>query len=571
MKHVLDIPWGADELKEKYSLKAMRGGFMIYTGVLLPRELRPFRSEDFTLNRWNEDEANAHVSVPDKGDINYQAREDQKRVAQKIVDFYNANKPGVLIADEEGSGKKITLLLAIAQIARERGIQPWDDGANKAKLLIVAPKSALPSWRRTLKGFPLITAMARPLIITPAGMSKLLMAPAAARIAAKKVTKTRATARNGKPTIDWDFIILDQAHQLNNYPSPLPANAALLAKLNQEYTKGKTPFVLYSTPTPGSSPLHFHLMSKILAPALNASKEITPLEWENFLIGKGVNLFPTAKGNIWLGIPPMRGPGSKELTPIQTKAAAKKDLELLINALKDPKTPFVKDLTPSTSTLFISLPIEPKGSHKLAYKEQWEEFKTWLNRHLMGSDPIGYAQEVARYSRRVNNLKQEYILDFITDSLETNESRIYLKLPTLESVTYFEEKLLGKKIMTASLTSQNEDEASKNIAAFEEGDAQVLLVTDFLKRDIPNLTFIPKVILTEALMVPAFLKEQKLLFPSKPTLVYVPFIEKTIEEEIIKLFINQETGNSEITGDALTVEKLYRITAAKNPKPNRMS
>lgn len=569
MKHVLDLPWGDDALKEKYGLKTIKGGYSLYSGVLLPRDLRPFRSEDFSFTRWSEDESNAHVSVPDKAGKSFTPTEQQLDAGRQILETYQKGSPGFLLATPRGSGKKLAALNGVAMIAKQQGYKPWDEGTNKAKLLIVTSKTAIPTWRETLKRYPVATALTRPLIVSHNQLSKLLMAPPSARLSAKRSTKSKLTSRNGVPTIDWDFIIFDEAHFLKNYPkNPHSASAAAVAKLNRKYSKEDSPFVIFSTATPGKSPLDFSLQSKLLSPGFPRGGEVFPKDWVSFLVERGFSLGDTSRGKVWLGEPPSRGPLAKQ-SPATTAAIVTKDTGKLARALKAAPG-ILGGSGKSTGVKHIPLPVELKGSHKLAYSNIWGDFQKWLNRNLMNSDPEGYAQQSARYSWRANSLKKEYIFDIVLDVLEGG-SQVYLKVPTLDAVAYYHEKLADKKVVSATLTAHNEDDAEAALELFKSGVARVLIVTDFLTDEEYSLGVSPVVVLTDVTMIPSFYFERERFFADRGLVVYLPYLEKTLEEHLLGLFVDVGENKARVTASPLLVEKLFRTTAARNIPPNRMS
>lgn len=557
MKHVLDLPWSAaDDLKEKYALKAIKGGYMLYTGVLLPRELRPFKSEDFSYTRWVEDEANAHVSTPEKGLSKIILSSNEENIADKIVKQYTVGKSGIVLKGSFGSSIENISIMSASMISHERGIQPWDDGVNKSKLLVVTEKSLIPLWRMKLRNLPVATAMTRPLIISHEHLNKLLMAPPSARISQKQSVKTRLTVNNGVPTIDWDVIIFDN---ISGYPR---SKAAInVAKLNKQYVKDRSPFVIFMLTEALKSPFDNILASKVLSDGIKSGAIVSPNEWGRFLKDEKFGVINDPKSNyIWLGLPPKRGFGSKEVSRDEAKLIHDHDLSRLKNAYKSLDTVFeIND--PVYDNKYVPIPIELNGAHKNAYSEIWDnEFKPWLNRYLMNTDVEGYQHQSNRYRWRVNMLKETYVLSFIQNLLNISDKSIYLKVATPEAATAYLE-LCKKKKIKAGIVINNE---SSSFDDFINRNHRVAIVAS-LPETAEVFNDEPYVILVDSLLIKSFEQDQEQVFPGTDLTVFVPFVERTLEEKVIEIYL------SDVENKLNKLERLYRLTAAKSTPPNRMS
>ena len=254
MYYVLDIPWGFKYPGIQYWKDTK---IYVYQGTILPKALRQYRSQDFSYNRWQEDELNAMVLPPEKGNAVFKPKEHQIIAARKFYKSYYNSFSGFLLADLMGLGKTLSSLVGVTAIAKKEKFQPQ----NKAKLLIVCPLRTIPQWRQTIHNYPFSTAITRPMIINYQQMNKLLNPPSNARVVKKQRTKNRQIATKGTPTIEWDFIIFDESHYLKNYPkSAASLSATSLAGLNKKYVKGKSPFCIFVTATPGASPLNLAIM-----------------------------------------------------------------------------------------------------------------------------------------------------------------------------------------------------------------------------------------------------------------------------------------------------------------------
>ena len=77
-------------------------GFHVYSGATLPKELRPYRSKDFSLARWCEDEINGTVMPTTPSSTRYEPRPHQVEGAQQIIRAYGDGERGFLEADGTG-------------------------------------------------------------------------------------------------------------------------------------------------------------------------------------------------------------------------------------------------------------------------------------------------------------------------------------------------------------------------------------------------------------------------------------------------------------------------------------
>lgn len=305
MSIYLDIPWEESKyLRMKYrDLKPRGGSIFIYSGAVLPPDLKEYRATDFSYARWLEDDARGKEAAVTKASVQFTPQPHQREGAKKIRSAHSASRPGFLLADRMGLGKTLTSLLAVAAIAQADG----HTSSNKGKLLVVCPKSVIPVWRQTIQSYHVSTNFLRIMVINYQQLNKLLKAPTSTGKAKKARTKNRATAQKGEPLIDFDYVVFDEAQSLKNYPSSATSLAAAsIAKLNSRYVKGKSPFVIYSTATPGNTPLNFAIMANFMAPLISATddaKSTTPATWGAFLAKQGFTISKGAKGYNWITMP----------------------------------------------------------------------------------------------------------------------------------------------------------------------------------------------------------------------------------------------------------------------------
>lgn len=264
-RHIIDVPFDqryeARSLGVKYDPKTK---INYYDGPL-PASLRGWASQDYSYERWVEDQLNGQIRAVTPGPVMFTPRPHQVEAMDSILTAYKDGWPGFLIADSTGLGKTLSIVAGVCAVAEDRRKTP----SRRLKVLVVCPKGAMGVWRQTFKAYGK-SDLLRPLIINYQRLNKLIKEPASARKAKTTRTRNRRTARDGSPKISFDVVVFDESHYLKNYGSSgMSLAASTIAKLDDGYEKGKKPFVIYSTATPGSTPLNLAIMAPTLSRAID--------------------------------------------------------------------------------------------------------------------------------------------------------------------------------------------------------------------------------------------------------------------------------------------------------------
>jgi hypothetical protein len=592
MYYTLDIPWGFQHPDVQYWKDKK---VHVYKGALLPPELRRFASEDFSFARWREDELNGIVMPPEKGSVKFTPKPHQIEAAKAILKAYYTNKPGFLEADKTGLGKTLSTLAGIVAIAKKEGFSP----KKTANLLIVCPKGVIPQWRQTIHNYPLTTAVTRPLIINYQQLNKLLKAPPTARVAKKARTKNRQTARNGKPTVDWDFIIFDEAHYLKNYPSSgVSMSAASVAKLNEKYERKHSPFVIFSTATPGASPLNLSLMSGFLAPLLqpNLKEPVTPDIWAPFLEKIGFAVKKGKSSYSWAPLPWKPSDGDPEKirnykTGVRiAKMKQRKDAQRIGRALLSPKAPFImrspKDIAGWPEQQTIPFPIQLTSKQQPIYEEAWTRFRDFLRLTPAKSDPRGALVETLRYRQKSSLLKVESMIDAVEDFVEGG-NQVYISCEFIETIDQYKKALTKKGIKVCEISGRTTADREKIRIQFQKGMYDVVLCTVVAGislhsgetlPDGTKATSIPRVTIIHDIRQNNLDTEQALGRAHRDgtnSISYFPYLEKTVDEKIIQSFTNKTANMKSMLGssldDAEFLDRMFREAAARTTPPNRHS
>lgn len=593
MHFVLDLPWGVKHPNVQYWGDRK---IHVYKGSILPAALRPYRVEDFSYGRWQEDELNGMVLTPEKSDTIFTPRDHQKDAAKAIYKAYGQGWSGFLEADKTGLGKTLSTLAGITAIAKNAGFGV----KNKGKLLVVCPKGVIPQWRHTLHNYPISTALLRVVVINYHQLSKLLEAPPTARVVKKKSTKARQLVKSGKPLIDWDYIIFDESQYTKNYPkSQISMAVASVAKLNEPYKKGSSPFCIFSTATPGASPLNFAVMAGFVSRLLDPKykKAITPDTWAPFLAEQGFAISKGAAGYSWASIPwhgknsdDPKAKAKYDQEVAKAKAAQRKDARRIGKALMSANAPFImrspKDIAGWPEQQLIPLGIELTVKQRPIYEEAWTRFRNFLRLSPVKQDSKSRLVENLRYRQKSSLLKVDSVIDTVLDFVE-NGNQIYISCEFMETIDSYREKLEAKKVRVVEISGRTAAEREQLRLAFQRGEADVALCTVVAGislhsgetlPDGTKATSTPRISIIHDIRQNNLDTEQSLGRAHRDgtnSITYFPYLEKTVEEKIISSYTNKTANMRAMTGssaeDSEALELLFRQAAAQTTPRNRLS
>lgn len=590
MQFYLDIPFGVREEGVRWD---SRKKSHIYSGAVLPSRLRQYATKDYSLLRWKEDEANKHVQTPLPSEHEYKLHKHQYEDGVNIATYYNRGMRGCLLASETGVGKTLSGLAGVCFSAQEHG---YGIGRKrKARTLIVTNLAAIPHWRETLQSYPPSQAFLRPMIINYQQLLKLLIAPKLPPTKRKRSTTSvnRMTAKHGKPLIDWDYIIFDEAHALKNYPNTTTGvAAATVAKLEQNYIPGETPFVIFCTATPGATPLNLSLMSGFIAPLLfpgGGSERITPSKWGSFLQKTGFAVTKGKKGDYNWAVIPWYGKNSTHPDEVRKQKEAearalalqKRDTHRIGKALKSKGAPFIRripqDIAGWEEQQLIPLPIELTPEQVPVYQELWSRFRRFLNLSPANKDPKTALVENLRYRQKSSLLKIPTVSAFISDLVESG-NQVYVSMEFIESVEALADSLRKKKIRVVTITGQNTSERENNRIRFQKGEADVVLttVTESIslhaKQKLSDGTLAtskPRVtIIFDVRANPEAAKQSlgRAHRDGQNSIAYFPYLRGTVDEKVINSFVRKGANMGTMVGETLQadyMEKVFMEAAAR--------
>ena len=594
MYYAVDIPWGFP--KPKSLVFDAEKKTMFYRGPILPPELRPFQSIEFSRERWHEDEKNGLVSPISPGEAQFTPKPHQLEAAKKIAAAYQEGWPGFLLADKTGIGKTLSTLVGLSLISKIEG----RNIGKKATVLIVCPKGAIPVWRQTLRNYRMSHPFLRPLIINYQQLQKLLTSPPQARVNPKKSRKSRQIARDGLPMISFDYIIFDEAHYLKNYPSSnISIIAARIAALDKPYRKGSSPFVIFSTATPGSTPLNFSVMAGFVSKLINPknTKHVGPKEWGEFLISEGFAVTKGKSAYNWATVPWF---GKESDTPAEKAKYAKsvadaklkqrKDAQRIGRALTSPNAPFImrspKNIAGWPEQQLIPIPIELSSKQKQYYKEAWTQFRTWLNLTPTNKDPKSALVQQLRYRQKTSLLRVEALAEMAKDWVDEGK-QVYISVEFIETVDMFLEAFAKAKISVAEISGRTTAERENERIRFQKGEALIAISTVVEAISLHAGEILPdgtKASSAERVSILADIRQNPLNSlqalgrahrNGENSVAYIPYIEDTVDKKIVDSFVNKVANQEIMTGKSLEeagiLERIFRLAAAKTTAPSKLS
>lgn len=213
----------------------------VYLGASLPPELSPYRSKDYSLARWVEDEINgspapvgtAQPMVP---------RADQREDIATIIRSIDAGHRGFFLTSQTGTGKTIVSVHAALHAAASRG--------SSANILVIANRPAalcIPDFRRTIQA------------VGDGGHRWLVTT----------VDRVHSADALG---VEWDVVIVDEAH---GFRATDTRRSKALRSVTKARNATKAPFVLNMTATPAHNPTEL----TYLAPLLAQHHREKPADW----------------------------------------------------------------------------------------------------------------------------------------------------------------------------------------------------------------------------------------------------------------------------------------------------
>lgn len=560
--YVLTVPYEAQYLAKtlgaEYSpdLKTY-----LYEGQHLPQNLEPYRSEDYSWERWLEEEINQTFTPVQDVKAVMKPRPHQVDAIKKIEQSAKLGWRGFILADAVGIGKTLEAVFGAYVVAKNKGFTP----ANKAKTLIVAPKSVLPHWRNTLKAAGVNNL--RIVVINYDQAKKLLDPPNSVANVKKNITANRHTMLHGRPNINWDIIIADESHKLKNDSQRTTA----FTSIAQYGATHQAPFVIWCSATVAQAPLELGYLSPLIG-QLTGTPNLTTVNWGDWLINNHFHVKKSKNGNYsWINPTRTSSPGERKFI----LGEQKKDVQRLSETIFNPKAPSIRripeEIAGWPTQNYIATPLQLTPETQRLYKEAWNEFRKYIGLHPRGNNPKSGLAATLRFRQKASLLSATATAEYVNDLLD-NGVQVALSVEFMETLDAIKTYLEKKGWHCAEFTGRNLNERENERLKFQTGEAEVILFSvveginlhaNELLPDGTKATSNKRAMVVHDIRYSAIEMTQiigRTTRDGQLALAYLMYTENTVEAQILKVVLERMKNVKLLSGDEEnTLEAIEKI------------
>jgi len=546
--HILEVPY-----MERGVAQAMGAEYVerikkyVSAGDLLPLPLHPYKSEDFSYNRWMEDQINGRIQTPEKPKGGYfTPRPHQQEAIDAIKRAAAAGWRGFIEADATGLGKTISGLVGASEAASIKGFTRQ----KKAKMLIISPNRALPHWRNTIRHLQLDNLRIQ--VINYEQYKKLLTVPSSAATVKKAKTKNKHITESGKPFIQWDFIIADESHKIKNYTSQRTKVFERVARYAE--TADKAPFIIWQSATLGQNPLELAYLAPLFSQV--AKRSLTMETFPAWLQEVGFHV--QKKGDTWQWVKPAN---PQDAIPREQQ---RQDVQRLAEILFAPKAPSIRrkpeDIAGWPEVNKIALPIQLDPDSAQQYNKLWTEFRKSMHLKVKGKNPKSVLAEQLRFAQKASLLRVPQTVDNIVDLLE-NGYQVAVSVRFIETLEAIKGSLKKLGLDASEFSGRDFINTEHERMLFQKGDNKVILftveeaVSFHAKEQLPDGTIaspFPRALLIHDMRYSALSMTQivgRTHRDGQAANAYFMYSEGTVEEAMLNIMLNKMQNMSVLSGD----------------------
>jgi hypothetical protein len=495
-----------------------------------------YGSTDYSMQRWLEDDENGVIKPAVMGNNVYKPKPHQVLAGKRILSSWKQSYQGFLIADGTGTGKTLSSLYGTSLIANAMGRNP----VKRLNVLIVCPKAVIPSWRQTLRSYPQSIVL-RPLIINYQSLNKLIAAPASASSAKTRRTKNRRIARSGRSKIAFDVIIFDEEQYLKNYnKSAVSLAAATISDIHSSYRKGKSPFVISSTATPGTNPLELAMMSPWLSRLLDDTNTqyIPPEKWGTYLQQHHFSIRGKGMDVSWRG----------------DEHALKNDVHTIAKALERKDAPYImrnpSDLAGWPEQQIIAIPVDIGTVGMMQYRLAWNEFRGEMLLAKKNGDTKSPLVAALRFRQKSSILKAKSISEFAIENVKAGK-QVFIGCEFMDTIEILGREFEKARIPCVEYSGRNEKEREQCKLDFQHGKAKIILCTVVAGQSFQSgeiLSDGTKATGAERITIIADVRNRvidtsqqmgRCHRDGQNSICYFPYADGTIDIKVINTFINK--------------------------------
>lgn len=407
----------------------------------LPDVLRGFAAQPHSWEKWQQDDANGGWQpAPTTSQI--ALREHQQVAATAIEQAAKCSRPGFLLADDVGLGKTYSTIAGLDAL-----------GSN-LRILVLCPLSVVAHWRRSIDSIS--TGSNRWCVLNYDRVKNLLSAPEPTGRNQRKRTKNKAHATKGVPLVEWDVVVLDEAHKLRN-PTSQRTSAT-----RRVIAGGSNTFSVWLSATAGQNPLELSYLSPMLEHATGfKSKDFN--DFEEWCKQQG---FSVKRGSF--------GQWSWDRN--------EQELERMRQLLFSGAPPYglrrrPQDIAGWPDLQRIAFPQELPNDERVLYEKAWEEFRAALELDPRGKSSPNALVAALRLRQKASLLRCEQTAELAADLIESGR-QVAISVQFIESADRIQDALRRRHVKCARITGeQSASDREQERIRFQTGEMTAVVFT----------------------------------------------------------------------------------------------
>jgi len=424
----------------------------IWVGRTLPAELTEYSSQDYSWERWLEDDYNNTMLAPTITQTSLTVRDHQQHAAELIAHAAMLGYRGFLEADDVGLGKTLSAVHGVKLIARQRPI---------SNILVVSPLAVVPHWRRTIAAAG--DGSLRWCVINYERLKYLLDPPSSAYTAKRTSTRNRRIAREGNSKVTWDIIIADESHRLRHASSQRSQAMTRLSRWDQPAIHA--PFVVWMSATAGQNPTELSYLAPLLLQTCGGTAQSLQ-DFGAWLHEQGFSVDQTSRGNWkWTDNPQQQEHDTQKLQGL---------LFAEPNPVAVRRLP--TDIAGWPEINRHLMPVELTVAQKVQYLSAWTEFRRELHLSAKGRDPRSALAAQTRFRQKSSLIRVSATVEHVLDALE-NGHHVGVSTAFVETADRITTALTDKGITVAQVDGTNRTNREQQRLMFQQGTAQVVVFT----------------------------------------------------------------------------------------------
>lgn len=544
---LLDVPWEERALASAAGAEWFPHHGHAYVGEALPKSLRRYSPQRYSWGMWRQQDLTGHtqpVPAPDNTTGTFTLRTDQMQDIKTLLLARRAGAPEVLVGNDVGTGKTLIAISAIKRMA------------NVKNVLIICPLTVAPNWRIHLDRMG--DGGKRWCIINYESARKLLTPPPSADKAKRTRTKNLHTANHGTPIVEWDAVVIDEAHYCGN---PESLRSRIVDRVIAG-TRNRPAFTFRMSATAGSDPSQLSYLHRGLfwGDGLQPRTHIDIDGYVDWCASHALNVT-------------RNGYGSK----LKWEGEGDADLKRLSKLLYGGTTPWGIRRRPDwPEQQRIAMPVELGDDELEAYEADWAEFQTTMKRierekranaakqmtrqNRARADATARTKGLAaqtRYRQKAGQVRAPGTAAFVVEMLAKGR-QVAVSCEYLGTVHRLVEELQARKVRVVTYTGENRDTRETDRIAYQQGHAQVIIYTptegfnlhagetSVSGNTTPRITVIAEPRWSPKKALQAEGRSQR---DGTEAPVYYPYAVGTVEEDVIKKVVWGMKNTTIINGD----------------------